>query len=247
MLELKSLDNAFPPFVFLHSPFEYPIHFQKEQLNAFELSQSYSYDVLIAPEIITTNDDLKGLKVNQRKCFMDEERKLKFFKIYSQRNCEIECLAYKLLKTCKCVPFDIIRSNETTICELYDYICVHKVQNEILLDEESQNACNCLQPCNFITYYFEFTEAKLSERRAGSSIKINFKEKEFVTLQRIRQFTILDFLSYIGGLLGLFAGISVLSFFEIFYFFTLRLICEVLNGIRKMRRIGSENIFVVAP
>lgn len=39
--------------------------------------------------------------------------------------------------------------------------------------------------------------------------------------------TLADFIASFGGLLGLFMGISVLSIFEIVYYFTLRLICQL--------------------
>ncbi|XP_070497894.1 pickpocket protein 28-like [Chironomus tepperi] len=249
ILEIITNDIYFPPFIYLHSPYEYPIQFQKEQLNEFEMAVSFSYEILIIPEIISTDEEVLSLRLNQRQCFMDGERKLIYFKIYSQRNCEIECLADKILRICSCVPFDIVRNNSTKICELFDYICVHKVKNEILLDIESQTACNCLQPCNLITYNYEFVEIKHPQDSMSteSAIKMKFKDNEFISLQRIRQFTIFDFLSYIGGLLGLFAGISVLSIFEIFYFFSLKLICEILRGFNRINRVGNGNTVMVVP
>ena len=36
--------------------------------------------------------------------------------------------------------------------------------------------------------------------------------------------TLLDFISQIGGLLGLFMGFSVISFVEVFYWFSFRLV-----------------------
>lgn len=44
----------------------------------------------------------------------------------------------------------------------------------------------------------------------------------------------IDFFSYVGGVLGLFAGISVLSFFELFYFFTFRVASNIILS-RKTR------------
>lgn len=63
-----------------------------------------------------------------------------------------------------------------------------------------------------------------------------FKEQEFTPFRRFRQFTFIDFLSYVGGLLGLFAGISVLSFFEIFYFLIPRFLTDVY---RKMNKVHA--------
>lgn len=62
-----------------------------------------------------------------------------------------------------------------------------------------------------------------------------FKDPQFVPLRRFRQFTFIDFLSYVGGLLGLFAGISVLSFVEIFYFFVPRLLSDIMKKFNKVQ------------
>ena len=58
-------------------------------------------------------------------------------------------------------------------------------------------------------------------------VRIKFKDDEFISMRRVRQFTTVDFLSYVGGLLGLFAGISMLSLVEIFYFFSIRLVVNI--------------------
>lgn len=43
----------------------------------------------------------------RRQCFFDTERQLRFFKIYTQRNCELECLANFTVKTCGCAKFSM--------------------------------------------------------------------------------------------------------------------------------------------
>lgn len=45
-----------------------------------------------------------------------------------------------------------------------------------------------------------------------------------------KQFQALDYLSYVGGSLGLLVGMSLLSFVEILYFLSLRLIVKFLNN-----------------
>lgn len=55
-----------------------------------------------------------------------------------------------------------------------------------------------------------------------SSIIVEFGKDEFYPTIKQRQFTGTDFLAYIGGTLGLFAGFSVLTVFELLTFFVLR-------------------------
>jgi len=64
----------------------------------------------------------------------------------------------------------------------------------------------------------------------SSVIEVKFKTKEIFPRIRRRQFTSLYLLSYIGGALGLLAGFSVLSFIEIFYFFTIRIWFDKVQG-----------------
>jgi amiloride-sensitive sodium channel len=58
-------------------------------------------------------------------------------------------------------------------------------------------------------------------------LTIFFKDMQFITSERNELYGQTDFLANCGGLLGLFTGFSFLSIVEIFYFLSLRLICNV--------------------
>lgn len=73
----------------VHSPFEFPI---AQNMHLFEEEKDLT--VWITPEITQTDDDLRSFSPDHRKCFFDDERKLKYFKKYTQRNCEMECLSF---------------------------------------------------------------------------------------------------------------------------------------------------------
>lgn len=45
--------------------------------------------------------------VRRRQCFFNNERYLRFFKLYTQANCELECLTNHTLKECSCVKFSM--------------------------------------------------------------------------------------------------------------------------------------------
>lgn len=61
---------------------------------------------------------------------------------------------------------------------------------------------------------------------------MKFEEDEFYPSIKQRQFTGINFLSYIGGTLGLFAGFSVLTVFELLSHFVVR---SCLGFVEKMR------------
>jgi hypothetical protein len=78
------------------------------------------------------------------------------------------------------------------------------------------------------------------------SISIKFREKEFFPYRKFLRFNFFDFLSTVGGLLGLFAGISFLSLIEIFYFFTLRIITNLIR-LFKLKRNSKVRPFTKEP
>jgi amiloride-sensitive sodium channel len=51
-------------------------------------------NVWIVPEIIQADEDLRSFDPDERKCYFEDERKLNYFKVYTQRNCESECLSF---------------------------------------------------------------------------------------------------------------------------------------------------------
>ena len=68
--------------------------------------------------------------------------------------------------------------------------------------------------------------------REMALVAVQFKKIE--TDERVERFTVIDFLAYCGGLLGVCMGISVLSLIELVYFPTLRLFWAI-------RQWKSEN------
>ena len=157
----------------VHPPNELPIY---SDIIRFE--DLVTTDVVITPEIIKTDNNLKSLDVNVRKCYFDDERKLKYFKVYTQRNCEQECLTeiskrtfkfktlilmtlYLVYSDCGCVPFYSIRNASTDLCNFRRYIqCAVKFEEYSDFKKhdhmyKSQGVCNCLPLCNYVSYSYE--------------------------------------------------------------------------------------------
>lgn len=73
--------------------------------NSFRVSLLEDARIAIKPKMIHTLNGLRKYDAKQRGCFYNYERQLRFFKQYTQHNCEIECLANFTKAECECVPF----------------------------------------------------------------------------------------------------------------------------------------------
>lgn len=61
--------------------------------------------ITVKPKLTTTSKELKSWKLLKRGCFLNSERRLRFFKTYTQPNCMIECLSNLTKILCGCVGF----------------------------------------------------------------------------------------------------------------------------------------------
>lgn len=99
---LFQMFNGF--LVLIHDPNELPL----QQGNHFFQPEEGYTSIRIAVEINLIDDDLKTMSVDKRNCFLEGERELEYFKIYTKNNCEHECLGLMILEECFCVPFFMI-------------------------------------------------------------------------------------------------------------------------------------------
>ncbi|CAG9810349.1 unnamed protein product [Chironomus riparius] len=178
---------------------------------------------------------LQKYDVKHRKCFFDHEKNLKFFKIYSEKNCLLECLANITIAKCGCVRYFMPRDMTTSVCTAKDLVCswtemVNYYENIEL------NPCGCYHSCNYIEYelfsitetdveddmilgqFFTMDDLKNEEDRdkftviAIKTTKGKIEERTSYSAYQMQQF-ISDF----GGLLSLAMGCSILSIVELIY------------------------------
>jgi acid-sensing ion channel, other len=64
--------------------------------------------VEIFPEIHLIDDTFKMMPLERRQCYLRNEKILKYFKVYTKKNCDQECLSDMMQRKCGCVPFYII-------------------------------------------------------------------------------------------------------------------------------------------
>jgi acid-sensing ion channel, other len=87
--------------VYLHLPNEAP----QISKHFVMMPHFYSTEISIIPKVINTAPELRDFPVEKRQCYFSDERYLRFFKHYTQNNCEIECLENLTLSRCGCLRF----------------------------------------------------------------------------------------------------------------------------------------------
>lgn len=108
--------------------------------------------------------------------------------------------------------------------------CVYEVLSIVNRGSSEEYKNNgCLPSCDTIDYNFEVLNERMNPEMNETFLDVRysasfyFGSDEFVAYKRFESYGTVGLLSNIGGLLGLFLGLSFLSVIETIYFFTLRL------------------------
>ncbi|KAG5680508.1 hypothetical protein PVAND_010015 [Polypedilum vanderplanki] len=230
----KDADNLCPA---LFSAFNYYFHLPNEILTPMHLRQFVPFGqkkfVSLSARAYKTNEGLRKLKPKVRDCYFEGEKKLKFFKSYTKRNCEFECMTNYTLKICGCSKFSMPREQNTSICTVYQARCYYMAMNEWPIYnrtlKKATESCNCLDTCTNIKYkvnYEELSEESLhrhidlkdqgiTEKDEFSFLIFTFGDHFIIEEEDYAPYALQN---YTGGLLGLFIGCSILSLIEILYF-----------------------------
>lgn len=102
---------------YLHAPDELP-----EPSHYFHIPIGKRVSVSVTPNTIITSNDLRSsFSPWRRNCYFNNERKLKFFKVYTQRHCELECVSNFTRTRCGCVKFSM-PSEQTNLFLKYIFL-----------------------------------------------------------------------------------------------------------------------------
>lgn len=209
-----------------HTPGEMP----RVSKQYFRIQTKQQVLVNVKPNMMTTSEYLASYSPKRRHCYFNNERSLQFFKVYTQNNCELECLANFTLKECGCVKFSMPRTNSTKICGQKDVTCFDEAEDNLILQEvdtslssnsdgEIKTLCDCLPACTSISYDVELSQGlfsldyfaalgasndtKLFENKEWALLTILFKESQFIAFKRSEIYGWSEFIANCGGLFGM--------------------------------------------
>ncbi|XP_019890550.2 pickpocket protein 28 [Musca domestica] len=220
--------------ILLHAPDDV----QMVSESFIRLSMQRQVSIAVKPQMTTTSKNIEAFTPAQRQCQMPDERYLRFFKVYTEKNCELECLTNFTLAQCGCVRFAMPRTWDMPVCREDQMECYASAEGNLSAMffssdfKESTNKCNCLPACTSLDYDVEISEGNFKAEAIGeqyiddleyAAFHIYFKDNKFFTSHRSELYGYYDFIASCGGIFGLFMGVSLLSVFEILYHVTLRL------------------------
>ncbi|XP_030380834.1 pickpocket protein 28 [Scaptodrosophila lebanonensis] len=240
-----SSSNSIGFKISLHSPNESP----NVRETGVLLAPGLETKLRIEPAKIVTEQQLRSLDRKYRRCLFHSEGKLRYFAHYTQRNCEMECLSRLLLQHCGCISFYMprVRGNDP-ICSIRKSPCVESVRLHTVAAVES---CldDCLPSCFDLTYNMMTSYAKISTvehnlseayvERSVAVVNMYYKEHTFRAHKQTEFIGISDFLSSVGGLMGLFLGFSFLSIAECIYFAFIRP-CRSCAESRRLKAVSIK-------
>ncbi|KAJ7385389.1 ligand-gated sodium channel [Desmophyllum pertusum] len=177
---------------------------------------------------------------------------------YSTTACKKSCWAISQRQTCGCMEYKFPKTKDFPVCDTLNKTvekCLRKVKNDF--KQGKLNCSNsCPPPCRESTFklttsyslwptksYEEYYKLELQKRTKevdgnnnfrANVLKLNifFEELNYEVISEELSYELANFVSDLGGTLGLWIGMSVLSFAEIFEF--LLLMCYTLA--RKLKR-----------
>lgn len=86
--------------VALHNPIDYPL-----DLAPVYLTTNSFLRIFVSVKMVTASEELRKWNPISRGCYYYNEKPLKFFNVYTQNNCEIECHANNTKDKCGCVAY----------------------------------------------------------------------------------------------------------------------------------------------
>ncbi|XP_014094082.2 pickpocket protein 28 [Bactrocera oleae] len=240
----------------LHSPNESPNVHETGVL----IAPGNETKVRVRPDKTETTQKLRSVDTKYRRCLFHDERKLLYFAHYTQRNCEMECIAKMLLQHCGCISFYMPKIyKNSTICNIRSLHCVEMVR---LRKDPTIGSCldACWPSCYDLTFLVDvfaiplwsdefFIENKRVQRYNKTYARKNiavvnmyFKEYSFRSSIQTEFIGTTDFLSAVGGLMGLFLGFSFISIVELVYYAIIHPIRTLLQFECSKKQALSEKL-----
>lgn len=212
------------------------------------LAPGYATMIGMRKEVIKREDPFQSKRCLKEVTKDDTNLYTKHFgAVYSSTACRKSCLAYNQLRKCRCMQYQFPGSSKYGICSVIDKSTLKCLSNVQKMFKENNLNCttSCPPPCREEGYKMSssfalwpsekyepiyekalqkeykilFTKRGSSHRKNVCKLQVFYEELNLEVITERRSYEIEDFVSDIGGQLGLWIGFSVLTaaeFLELF-------------------------------
>ena len=203
---VASLRNDVGVKILLHSPGEIP--------------HPSRFGIAVSPETVTYISFRKKVIDDQTEtdCVSKDEYDWKYLtkdKDYSYNNCLEDVITDKLISECNCTLTSYYLSDEQkynyNLCQLND-ICCYRQQHFKLPNKQ------CLYLCKRDVFEIVSTSHTQLQYSGQSLVYVYYENLYVETQTTVFTYGIEEFFAEVGGQLGLFIGVSVITFFEFVIF-----------------------------
>ncbi|XP_040167541.1 sodium channel protein Nach-like [Anopheles arabiensis] len=248
--------------VMIHSSYDYPDNDAEIKL---VLAGTESF-ITLRPTATYATDDALDVAPSVRNCYSRQERVLGVMQRYSYVNCMVECRAANIYAKCGCVPYHLPNNGSMRNCEMKDMECVVRARDRYVTAVPTRNGsverlsygsvvapCGCLPGCDKVQYPSEMVTGRMNRSFSFNAISF-FKDIQLqnqslvhiyladLTATHFRMDIYQDSLGVLasfGGILGLFLGFSIITGFEMVYYFSIRLLFDAIAKKSDKRNASS--------
>ncbi|CAI5447731.1 unnamed protein product [Caenorhabditis angaria] len=155
---------------------------------------------------------------------------------YTTDGCIRSCYQFVVNQTCSCMDPRYPMPTDATSCNITQKNCIDNLVEE-KGDPSDWSTCICPNPCSQIVYSSQLSRAPITQKiteceKNGqknttcyakyedmAQLEICLPKLEFLIYQEKPLMDFNKFLSYLGGILSILIGVSIVSFIELFFLF----------------------------
>ncbi|XP_023326126.1 acid-sensing ion channel 4-like [Eurytemora carolleeae] len=148
-----------------------------------------------------------------RVCYFPDQQDLRFFSYYMQANCRLECDWNRTISVCGCAPksYNLIGVPD---CRESEMACWRTTMEKVSNEPEDPR-CDCKNDCEMTHFFYSMRQIESKTNSSSMSMFFSFDTHIITQINIQLRLSFFDKVASIGGLLGLFTGVSIISVLEI--------------------------------
>jgi len=183
----------------------------------------------------------------KRVCYFPDQKELFYFSTYMQANCRLECAWNRTISECGCAPKSY-RLKGVESCTTEKMSCWRATMSQISNEPEDPK-CECKNDCEMTHFFYAMRQVgDVEDQEYNSSVMYFHFDTHIITQINIQlRLSFFDKVASIGGMLGLFSGISIISVIEIVFYLSLVIVTTFLSCSGGAKTAPMEQPTLVKP